>query len=316
MPAVAPAMWLGMLAAAGAQIPGLPVEVVNLPASLCLGYIATVATWCARPEWASWMSASGRPGWLRPMRHGGGLAGASPLGPCSGAPSARGGRRRAALPALALAALAGLIAVSGGPAAPRRDRPRACGSPSSTSGRGTRFCSSPPGRRRSSSTGGRRGPASRNSSAQPGSRGWRLSSPPTTSPTTSGGSRSCWAGCRSGRSYTPGPAASLLAQARAAGVGLRRVAAGSRAALRASAPGCDLAAIALLMGGARCETPMHWLLSPSLTGAGSRCCSRPTPRPSRRRSTRGRSMSSRSPITAARTRASESCWLGPDHAWP
>jgi competence protein ComEC len=53
LPAVAPAMWLGMLAAAGAQIPGFPVEAVNVPGSLLLGYIAQVATWCARPGWAS-----------------------------------------------------------------------------------------------------------------------------------------------------------------------------------------------------------------------------------------------------------------------
>jgi competence protein ComEC len=46
-------MWLGMLAAAGGQIPGFPVEAVNLPGSVLLGYIAQVASWCARPGWAS-----------------------------------------------------------------------------------------------------------------------------------------------------------------------------------------------------------------------------------------------------------------------
>ncbi len=53
LPAVAPAMWLGMLAAAGGQIPGFPVEAVNVPGSLLLGYVAQVAAWCARPGWAS-----------------------------------------------------------------------------------------------------------------------------------------------------------------------------------------------------------------------------------------------------------------------
>jgi competence protein ComEC len=53
LPAVAPAMWLGMLAALAAQVPGAPVEAVNVPASLLLGYIADVASWCARPGWAS-----------------------------------------------------------------------------------------------------------------------------------------------------------------------------------------------------------------------------------------------------------------------
>jgi competence protein ComEC len=53
LPAVPPAMWLGMLAAAAGQVPGLPVEAVNMPASLLLAYVAQVASWCARPSWAS-----------------------------------------------------------------------------------------------------------------------------------------------------------------------------------------------------------------------------------------------------------------------
>lgn len=52
LPAVAPAMWLGMASAAAAQVPGFPVEVLNAPNSLLLGYIAQVAAWCAAPEWA------------------------------------------------------------------------------------------------------------------------------------------------------------------------------------------------------------------------------------------------------------------------
>jgi competence protein ComEC len=53
LPAVAPAMWLGMLSAAAGQVPGLPVEALNAPAALLLAYIAQVASWCARPSWAS-----------------------------------------------------------------------------------------------------------------------------------------------------------------------------------------------------------------------------------------------------------------------
>lgn len=53
MPAVAPAMWLGMLAAAGGQVPGFPVELVNSVNALLLGYVAQVAAWCGRPSWAS-----------------------------------------------------------------------------------------------------------------------------------------------------------------------------------------------------------------------------------------------------------------------
>ncbi len=52
LPAVAPAMWLGMLSAAAGQVPGLPVEAINYVDSLLLGYIAEVAAWCGRPGWA------------------------------------------------------------------------------------------------------------------------------------------------------------------------------------------------------------------------------------------------------------------------
>jgi competence protein ComEC len=52
MPAVAPAMWLGMLAAAAAQVPGLPLEPLNGLDALLLAYIAQIAAWCGRPSWA------------------------------------------------------------------------------------------------------------------------------------------------------------------------------------------------------------------------------------------------------------------------
>ena len=52
LPAVAPAMWLGMLAAAAGQVPGLPVEPFNALNALLLSYIAQVAAWCGRPSWA------------------------------------------------------------------------------------------------------------------------------------------------------------------------------------------------------------------------------------------------------------------------
>ena len=53
LPAVAPAMWLGMLAAAAGQVPGLPVEALNALDAPLLAYIAQVAAWCGRPSWAS-----------------------------------------------------------------------------------------------------------------------------------------------------------------------------------------------------------------------------------------------------------------------
>ncbi|HEX3609848.1 MAG TPA: ComEC/Rec2 family competence protein [Solirubrobacterales bacterium] len=52
LPAVAPAMWLGMLAAAGGQVPGFPVALLNAIDARLLAYIAQVAAWCGRPSWA------------------------------------------------------------------------------------------------------------------------------------------------------------------------------------------------------------------------------------------------------------------------
>ena len=52
LPAVAPAMWLGMLTAAAGQVPGLPVEVLNRLEAPLLAYVAQVASWCGRPSWA------------------------------------------------------------------------------------------------------------------------------------------------------------------------------------------------------------------------------------------------------------------------
>jgi competence protein ComEC len=52
LPAVAPAMWLGMASAGAAQVPGFPTELLNVPNSVLLAYIAQVAAWCAQPDWA------------------------------------------------------------------------------------------------------------------------------------------------------------------------------------------------------------------------------------------------------------------------
>ena len=52
LPAVAPAMWLGMLTALAGQVPGLPVAALNALAAPLLAYIAQVAAWCGRPGWA------------------------------------------------------------------------------------------------------------------------------------------------------------------------------------------------------------------------------------------------------------------------
>jgi competence protein ComEC len=53
LPAVAPAMWLGMLTGIAGQLPLIPVEPLNWLDSLCLAYIAQVAHWLAAPDWAA-----------------------------------------------------------------------------------------------------------------------------------------------------------------------------------------------------------------------------------------------------------------------
>ncbi len=52
LPAVVPAMWLGMVGAALAQVPGVPLEPLNGLAALLLAYVAQVAAWCSAPSWA------------------------------------------------------------------------------------------------------------------------------------------------------------------------------------------------------------------------------------------------------------------------
>jgi competence protein ComEC len=51
-PAVAPAMWLGMLTGIAGQLPLIPVQPLNWIDSLCLAYIAQIAHWLSAPHWA------------------------------------------------------------------------------------------------------------------------------------------------------------------------------------------------------------------------------------------------------------------------
>jgi competence protein ComEC len=52
LPAEAPVMWLGMIAAALGQLSWMPVAPVTALAGACAGYIAQVAHWFAAPSWA------------------------------------------------------------------------------------------------------------------------------------------------------------------------------------------------------------------------------------------------------------------------
>ncbi len=61
LPAVAPAMWLGMLAGIAGQLPAIPVEPLNWLNSALLGYIGQVAHWFGAPGWAQVDLAVGSP---------------------------------------------------------------------------------------------------------------------------------------------------------------------------------------------------------------------------------------------------------------
>ena len=205
LPAVAPAMWLGMLAAAAGQVPGFPVEALNALGALLLAYIAQVASWCARPAWACLQVRLGL----------GGLAG-----------SLRGDRRRAPCSSRSLAAAAELRARaaspsdgSAGPPRPALPSPR---SPSAGRGRRRRGPARPaagrglrvivldvgqgdaillqPARRGAGPR--RRRAAGRRTrlaaATTPASRASGRRSSPTTSPTTPAASPNCSARCRCG----------------------------------------------------------------------------------------------------------------------
>lgn len=100
LPAVAPAMWLGMLSAGLAQLPGLPLEPLNGLNALLLAYVAQVAAWCATPNWAELHVHLSAGGLIAAYL---GLGATIPL--CSGltrarrlaAARARGGKRRLSL---------------------------------------------------------------------------------------------------------------------------------------------------------------------------------------------------------------------------
>lgn len=119
LPAVAPAMWLGMVSAALSQVPGLPVELPNAVDALLLAYVAQVAAWCGRPEWAELRVSLGGSGLVAAYLL---LAAAAVGGPWlarrrraavarrrsgRGSPAGRGGRRP--VPRRSLLVLAALV---------------------------------------------------------------------------------------------------------------------------------------------------------------------------------------------------------------
>jgi competence protein ComEC len=108
LPAVAPAMWLGMLSAGLAQLPWIPVEPLNWLNALCLGFIAQVARWLGSPGWAQVDLGLGSP--LHVAAAYALLIGMAE--PALAAAARRSGlRRRPAIPRRALAAAVGAAAL-------------------------------------------------------------------------------------------------------------------------------------------------------------------------------------------------------------
>jgi len=195
LPAVAPAMWLGMLVSIGAQVPGFPAAVVNAVEAPLLAYVAQVAAWCGRPSWAYLHLAIGlgglvvsyaaltatviaMPALLRRRRLARLRARKSPSLPSRNAleipltPNAL--RPKPRWLALGLLVVLGAVVGLGGrvPEDPWVDR-AACASRCSTSAKGTRSSCSRRTRPRSSSTAGHMTTELRESSATPASTRWR-----------------------------------------------------------------------------------------------------------------------------------------------
>ena len=144
LPAVAPVMWLGMLAAIAGQMPGLPGAATHLRSrALLAAYVAQVAHWLGAPGWAQLEigAPARRRSWLRTRRSA-----------CARGRALGWARRRRGL------CVAGRVtrwppprwprpswrSPSGCPTAaraPRRARRPACASSCSTLARATRSCS-------------------------------------------------------------------------------------------------------------------------------------------------------------------------------
>jgi competence protein ComEC len=114
LPAVAPVMWLGMLAAIAGQVPGAPVEPFTALAGLLAAYVAQVASWLAAPGWAQ--VGVELPGWPQVGAAYAALAVAmsTVVAWARRRRDAATPHRRARLAASALAAIASCAAVGGG----------------------------------------------------------------------------------------------------------------------------------------------------------------------------------------------------------
>ena len=317
LPAVAPVMWLGMLRAPPPARSPRSRRAAERARSLLLAYIAQVAPWFGAPAGPSSRSTSAaRPGALR------GAGGRSP------ARSSLGGSRLAAARAIgdSWPAAPVLVAVGARAVALALRWPpaglAARSSPWRAAGRGPRRR---PGRRdpappaRGAGGPGRRRPARRRPRRAAREAGVeRLGAAIVTHDQSdhAGGIAELLGRLPVDRlALRAAAAATCSRRRRAAGAAPVRVAAGTR--LRSGAPAArgPLAAAGAARGAAagRRPEPLRWSCSPA--GATSRCCSPPTPRPRRCRSTPARSTCSRSPTTAATTRAWRAARAHPARVW-
>ncbi len=121
LPAEAPVMWLGMLAAAVGQLPSAPAEPLSWAAGVLAGYIAQVAHWFGAPEWAQAEVGLDRPAALIGVYVALGVAVAIALRVLGRRRGLGIGRRGG--PALAAALLIALVLVAPRLAADDRDAP-------------------------------------------------------------------------------------------------------------------------------------------------------------------------------------------------
>ncbi len=303
LPAVAPSMWLGMLAAAAAQVPGLPLEAVNRVNALLLGYVAQVAAWCARPDWAA----------VEARLDGGGLL-AAYAGIALAVVLAR---RRAALATAAgatlLAALALGVALQGG-GGPPPGPPGGLRVTFLDVGQGDAILLQPAAAPAVLVDGGPPGAGLPSMLREAGVE--RLGAAVVTHDQSDhAGGIAELLGSVPVRSLLYAELARATREdAVGEGVVPRRVAAGTACAPARSASMSSGLPVCCCRGRRpRTRTASPWSSWPA--GAASRCCSARTPRPRRSRSTRARSTCSRSPTTAARTPASRRCSSAASRGW-
>ena len=306
-------MWLGMLAGIAGQLPAIPVEPINWLDSLCLAYIAQIAHWLATPAWS--LLSPLRLRWRSPPLSGSDRRDGA-AAPCGRPPDRHGaarGREVARGPRLPRSSCRRRWRCSSAPLLLRphgtRRRPRRPGRPVLDVGQGDSILLDPPAADPVLVDTGPPGAGVAERLRELGVESLAAVVISHDQSDHAGGLAELLESLSVGRLVygEVDPRLRRLALARgrdpgAAGEGGEL----DSGALRLTAlwPPRELAAHRrrTRTGSASCWWP---------SGATSRSCSPATPRRRRRRSIRGRSTSSRSPITAPRTPASTPCSTTP-----